>query len=29
LPQPLANAAPLRSPPAHPIHPEGPSVVQP
>jgi putative Holliday junction resolvase len=29
LPQPLAKAAPLRSPSAHPIHPEGPSVVQP
>jgi putative holliday junction resolvase len=29
LPQPLATATPLRSPPAHPIHPEGPSVVLP
>jgi putative Holliday junction resolvase len=29
LPQPLVTATPLRSPPAHPIHPEGPSVVQP
>jgi putative Holliday junction resolvase len=29
VPQPLATATPLRSPPVHPIHPEGPSVVLP
>jgi putative Holliday junction resolvase len=29
LPQPFATTTLLRSPPAHPIHPEGPSVVLP
>ncbi len=29
MPQPLATTTPKRQPPAHPIHPEGPSVVLP